>query len=168
MATAEERLNEWLRDAHAAEEQAHSMLTGAAGHLDDYPEFKTRLHQHGELSERQAQLLKECLSTRGESTSLIKGLAGKVIALGQTVSGLVVGDEVVKAALAIATFTQMEVASYRILIAAAETVGDGATRQICERILAEEEEFARWLDQQLGPLTSQYLGRREAPSAAKH
>ena len=126
MATAEERLNEWLRDAHAAEEQAHSMLTGAAGHLDDYPEFKTRLHQHGELSERQAQLLKECLSTRGESTSLVKGLAGKVIALGQTVSGLVVGDEVVKAALAIATFTQMEVASYRILIAAAETVGADA------------------------------------------
>lgn len=30
MASAEERLTEWLRDAHAAEQQAETMLNGMA------------------------------------------------------------------------------------------------------------------------------------------
>lgn len=162
MATADERLNEWLRDAHAAEEQAYSMLMGTAAHLADYPELKAKLQQHGELSKEQAKRLKECLAVRGESTSLVKGLAGKITTLGQTVSGLLVADEVVKAALATATFARMEVASYRILIAGADAVGDNVTRQVCERAFAEEETFANWLDERLGSFTAEYLAHQKS------
>lgn len=46
MATPEERLMQWLRDAHAAEEQAETMLTGMADRLENYPKLKARIKKH--------------------------------------------------------------------------------------------------------------------------
>ena len=46
MATAEERLMQWLRDAHAAEGQAETMLTGMADRLENYPKLKARIKEH--------------------------------------------------------------------------------------------------------------------------
>ena len=40
MATVDERLNEWLRDAHAMEEQAEQMLSATASRIENYPELK--------------------------------------------------------------------------------------------------------------------------------
>ena len=54
MASAEERLMEWLRDAHAAEEQAETMLGGMAGRLKNYPQLKARIEQHIDETRRQA------------------------------------------------------------------------------------------------------------------
>lgn len=169
MATARERLIEWLRDAHAAEQQAHTMLTGVARRLPNYPEFSTGLQQHGERSGHQAEQLKTCLSQLGEGPSLVKNLVGQLTAIGQTLSGLVVGDEVIKAALAISTFAHMEVASYRILAAAAQTAGETMVAESCDFLLAEEVAFADWVDQQLPSLTAEYLHREETPGVtAKH
>lgn len=164
MATARERLVEWLRDAHAAEEQAQRFMRGTAGRIQSYPDFSARLQQHGELSGRQADRLRECLSRLGESPSLMKQLAGQITAIGQTLSGLVFGDEIMKAALATSTFVQMEVSSYRILAAAARVVGETPVAETCETLLAEEVEFLDWLEQQLPSLTTDYLRREEAPA----
>jgi ferritin-like metal-binding protein YciE len=99
----------------------------------------------------------------------LKDTAAKLIALAQGASGLFVGDEVVKAAMATYTFDQMEIASYRILIAAANAVGDNETRGACEESLHEEEVMAEWLKQNLDPITHRYLQREEAPGVeAKH
>jgi hypothetical protein len=38
MTTVDDRLMEWLRDAHAAEEQAETMLGRMANRLQNYPE----------------------------------------------------------------------------------------------------------------------------------
>ena len=43
-----------------------------------------------------------------------------------------------KGSLAGYTFEQMEIASYRILIAAADYVGDDETKAVCQRILDDE------------------------------
>lgn len=166
MEKMQKHLAEWLRDAHAAEKQASTMLSGTANQLSRYPEFSEGLRQHGTMSGRQADDLEECLSQMGESISAIKDLAGQVTAVGQTLSGLVVGDEVMKAALAISTYTEMEMSSYKILIAAANAAGKPDIATVCERLLQEEEGFARWLDQQLPTLTAEYLRREEADSTA--
>jgi ferritin-like metal-binding protein YciE len=168
MATARERLVEWLRDAHAAEEQAQTFMRGTADRIKSYPEFSARLHQHGELSGRQAERVKECLSRLGESPSLMKQLGGRITAVGQTLSGLVVGDEIMKAALATATFAQMEVSSYRILATAAEAAGESTITEACETVLAEEVEFLDWLEQQLPSLTDEYLRREDTGARAKN
>ena len=43
MATPRENLLDWLRDAHAMEQQAESMLKGQAERLEHYPELKGRI-----------------------------------------------------------------------------------------------------------------------------
>src|SRR3546814_20962275 len=56
MATAEEHLMDWLRDAHAMEEQAEKMLRATAGRLENYPDLKARLESHAPETHRQAEL----------------------------------------------------------------------------------------------------------------
>lgn len=50
---------------------------------------------------------------------------------------------------------------YRILIAAAEAVGDAQTRSVCEIILQQEIEMANWLYEHIPTVTSEFL-RRDA------
>jgi ferritin-like metal-binding protein YciE len=169
MATAEERLMEWLRDAHAAEEQAETMLTGMANRIENYPELKARIEQHIQETKRQAELIRGCIERRGGSTSTIKDAGAKLLAMGQAMSGMFVGDEVMKGSIASTAFEAMEVASYKILIATAEQVGDMETRRVCEQILREEEAMEDWLKQNLPMLTQRYLRREETPGVtAKH
>jgi ferritin-like metal-binding protein YciE len=169
MASAEERLMEWLRDAHAAEQQAETMLTGVASRLENYPDLKARIEQHIRETQRQADLVRGCIERRGGSTSMIKDAGGKMMAFGQAMSGMFVGDEVMKGSIASYAFEAMEIASYRILITTAEQVGDQETARICEQILQEEKAMADWLEQNLPNLTKNYLMREETPGAtAKH
>src|SRR5215212_9611825 len=93
MASAEERLMEWLRDAHAAEEQAETMLRGMAGRIENYPDLRARIEQHIGETQRQAKLVRGCIERRGGSTSTIKDSAGKMLGFGQAMSGMFVGDE---------------------------------------------------------------------------
>ena len=79
--------------------------------------------------------------------------------MGQAMSGMFVGDEVMKGTIASAAFEAMEVASYEILIATAEEVGDMETKRVCEEILREEEAMETWLKQNTPLLTRQYLAR---------
>lgn len=161
-----EHLVEWLRDAQAAERQAETMLSGTADRLERYPQFSAGLRQHSEASGRQASELEQCLSRLGETTSAIKQMTGQVTAVGQTLSGLIVGDEVIKAALAISTFAEMEISSYRILIAAANACGETEVVQQCEQLLNEEMDFHHWIERQLPMLTQEYLEREETASTS--
>mgnify|MGYP004594333275 CR=1 FL=1 len=41
-----EHYHDWLRDAHAMEKQAESMLESMAGRIDNYPDLRSRIEQH--------------------------------------------------------------------------------------------------------------------------
>jgi len=169
MAKAEERLMEWLRDAHAAEEQAETMLSGFANRLEHYPELKERVQAHVKETQRQAKRVKECIERRDGSTSVLKTAGAKIMGLGQALSGIFVGDEVVKGALAISAFEAMEIASYKILVSAAQKVGDAETATVCGQILREEEAMADWMEKNIEGITGKYLRLEEKPGAtAKH
>ena len=165
---SEETLVDWLRDAHAMEEQAEQMLKNTAKRIEHYPELKRRIEQHVEETRRQADLVGQCLQRHGESTSAIKDTTGRITGLGQALSGLLVADEVAKASMASYAFEGMEIAAYKMLIAAADQCGDTETKRICETILREEEQMAEWLDQHLSSVTRQFLKRQEAGETAKH
>jgi len=166
---AREHLVEWLRDAHAAEEQSEKMLTKFAGRIENYPELKNQITRHVEETRGQARRLKTCLEKYGDSTSALKDTFGKMMAFAQGMSGVFVDDEIIKGSMAAYTFEHMEIASYRILIAAAEAVGDMETRKICEQILEEEIAMAAWLEENLPEITQRYMARSETPGVtAKH
>ena len=165
----QENLLDWLRDAHAMEKQAETMLNSTAERLENYPELRAKLEQHCEETRQQAMLVEGCLERLGEDTSTFKDMTGKAMAGAQGLSGLFVSDEVVKAAMASYTFEHMEIASYKSLIAAAELAGDMETKRVCEQILVQEEAMAKWLGDHLATVTQQFLRRDATPdTTAKH
>ena len=54
-----------------------------------------------------------------------------------------------------------EIASYKSLIAAAESAGETEVARVCQEILQDEEEMAAWLDERVPEVTQLYL-KREA------
>lgn len=167
MATPEDNLMAWLRDAHAMETQAQQMLQGQAQRLEHYPELRAKVQEHREQSELQAEMVGRCIERRGGSASGLKEAGARFMGTMQALSGLFVSDEVMKGSLASYTFEHFEIASYRSLVAAAERVGDLETKKVCEEILRQEEAMAAWLAEHLPAVTRQYLERDASGAPAK-
>jgi ferritin-like metal-binding protein YciE len=169
MTDSQERLAQWLRDAHAMEEQAETMLSGQIRRLENYPELRDRMKMHLEETKQQAKRLEQCLDRMGEGSSALKDAGGKIVAMGQSISGMFAGDEVMKGSLASYTFEHMEIASYKMLIAAAGEVGDAEAQRACEQNLREEQAMADWLENNLATITTEFLRReeRDADSAKR-
>jgi ferritin-like metal-binding protein YciE len=164
MPEAREWLIQWLRDAHAMEEQAETMLNGQLSRIENYPELSDQIKKHLEETKGQAARLKQCLDRIGEGSSSLKDAGGKLMAMGQSISGVFAGDEVMKGSLASYTFEHMEIASYNILIAAANAVGESEVARVCEQNLREEEAMAEWLKEHIAGTTEQFLSRAESDS----
>jgi ferritin-like metal-binding protein YciE len=168
MTAADNTLNDWLRDAHAMEQQALTMLKAQQSRLENYPEVRKRITEHIAETERQAELIRGCLKARGEGISALKDTGGRLMALAQALGGIFLHDEVVKGSLVSYAFEHFEVASYRMLIAASKLVGDQNTQSVCEGILAEEEAMARWLAEHADSVVETYFTRAaEGSGAAK-
>jgi ferritin-like metal-binding protein YciE len=152
-----ERVNQWLRDAHAMETQAEQLLSGQARRVARHPQLSARLAEHIGTTRHQRERLEECMVRRKISPSKIKDTAARFTATMQNLSGILVEDEIVKSAMAIYTFEQMAIASYLILEAAANADGDEDTARQCAQSCAEEEDFCAWLKQHLSEVTVYYL-----------
>lgn len=163
MATPQENLLDWLRDAHAMEQQAEKMLKAQSERLEHYPKLKARIDQHIEETLGQQKLVNECLSRLGGSSSTIKDMGAKLMAFGQAVGGSMMTDEVVKGAMSSYVFENVEIAAYTVLIAAAKTAGDAQTQAACEQILPQEEAMAKWLLEHLPEITEAFLARSADP-----
>lgn len=166
MTSKQEILAQWLRDVHALEEQAKTMLEAQSSRISNYPELKKRIDRHLEETTRQEERIRGCLDRHG-GPSAMKDAGGKLMATMQGLGGAIMGDEVVKGAMASFAFESFEIASYRSLIAAADACGDTDTRQVAEEILKEEEAMAAWLEDHLPAIVQQYLDRAEQGGSAK-
>lgn len=165
MTDPKDHLVAWLRDAHAAEEQAESMLSNMSRRLQNYPELKARIDQHVEETRRQAKLVEGCLERLGTSPSMLKDMGTKIMGFGQAMSGMFTDDEIAKGLLASYTFEHMEIASYRMLITAASDIGDTETARVCEQILQEEKAMAKWLEDHLDAITRKFFALERADVA---
>lgn len=166
MSDTRDWLIQWLRDAHAMEEQAETMLNGLLGRLENYPDLAERIRVHLEETKTQAERLERCLEQLDEDPSTIKDAGGKLMAWGQSLSGFFAGDEVLKGSLAGFAFENMEIASYTILIAAARRLNEEEIARTCEQSLQEEIAMADWLQSNLDATTAQFLERTFADSEA--
>ena len=163
MASAKERLLQWLCDAHAMEEQAETMLKAQASRIENYPDIKARIEQHIVETQGQQKKLESCITRLGGSTSSFKDMAGKFMATMQGLGGATMGDEIIKGSVISYAFENLEQATYTGLIGAAEFVGDTETKRICEEILQEEIAMGEFLKQHLPGTVQQYLMREETP-----
>jgi ferritin-like metal-binding protein YciE len=158
-------INDWLRDAHAMEEQAESMLETHAERLENYPELRQRIDQHLRETRSQRERLEACMDRRGVSASGMKDLGAKFSAFMGAVGGSMAGDEVLKGTIGSYAFEHFEAANYRVLASAAKQAGDAETARVCEEICKEEEAMADWLASNMPQVTATYLQRRGADLA---
>ncbi len=157
----------WLRDAHAMEEQALTMMRGMLSRLENYPVLCARMEQHVKETERQAEAVRKLLEGRDSGTSLVKDALGKAGALTQAFSGMFADDEVVKGTMASYTFEQMEIAAYKVLISTASVLEDTTAIAVFEQNLVEEQDMADWLFDHLDQTTRIFLARDEAGLPAR-
>lgn len=94
-----EHYHDWLRDAHAMEKQAESMLESMAGRIDNYPDLRSRIEQHISETKHQITILEEILDRNNISRSVIKDSMSKMAALGQSIGGIFPSDEIVKGSI---------------------------------------------------------------------
>ncbi|MBE0463176.1 MAG: ferritin-like domain-containing protein [Halomonadaceae bacterium] len=154
-------LENWLRDAHAMEQQAEKMLRSQAERLEDYPELKARIEQHLNETRHQSERLEQAMAGINIDTSALKDLGGKLTAFGQALGGMMAGDEVMKGSIASYAFEHFEIANYKALIQAAESAGQTGVAQVCREILKEEEDMAAWLADHIESTTTEFLHRAD-------
>lgn len=157
-----EHYHDWLRDAHAMEKQAESMLESMASRIDNYPDLRSRIEQHLSETKHQIGVLEEILDRNDISRSVLKDSMSKMVAFGQSIGGMFPSDEIVKGSISGYVFEQFEIACYTSLIAAAKRAGDTASVAALESILAQEQEMADWLLRHIPQTTEQFLLRSGA------
>ena len=167
MAVSRENLTAWLRDAHAMENQAIEILEKQANRFEHYPELRAKVRSHLDETHRHAERVERCLHQLGTDTSALKTALGKMVGTAQQLSGLFASDEVLKSGIADYAFEHYEIASYKILIAAADEAGEHQVGRMLEENLREEEEMAAWLAQHLPEVTRQYLHLEATGQIAK-
>jgi ferritin-like metal-binding protein YciE len=167
MTDPKEHLLDWLRDAHAMEEQAEQMLRAQASRLEHYPALRARIEQHLEETLGQKELVAGCLDRLGSKPSTLKDLAAKATAMGQGFGGMLMTDEVVKGGMMSYVFENFEIATYTTLIAAAQAAADPETKRVCELILRQEQAMAKWLIEQMPDVVGRFLVRDAADMTAR-
>ena len=156
-----------LKNAHAMESQALSIMKPQAKRIDSYPQLKARLDQHIEETRVQVERLEGLLDKAGADHSVLKdaamSMAGGMSAMGHAAAS----DEVLKNTIADYAFENYEIAAYRSLIALAENAGEAGAVPTLRQSLSEEEAMAGWLSENLEPITHSYAALSTAGADAK-
>ncbi|MBB4008495.1 ferritin-like domain-containing protein [Allorhizobium taibaishanense] len=156
-----------LKNAHAMEEQALSIMRPQVKRIENYPEVARRLELHITETEGQIARLDELLDRFGSDNSALKDMAlsftGSMAAMGHTMAG----DEILKNSFANFAFEHFEIAAYKSLLVLAELGGHGQATAALQANLKEEESMARWLDDNLRGVTTRFAALKESGETAK-
>jgi ferritin-like metal-binding protein YciE len=156
-----------LKNAHAMEKQALSLLRQQIDRIENYPQVAERLEMHLRETEGQIDRLEMILDDLGESPSRLKdaglGFLGNVAALGH----MFARDEILKNHFANFAFENYEIAAYKALCRLAELGGGAdAVGRLRENLL-EEEAMARWLDDHVEHVTTTFFTRSQEGAGAE-
>lgn len=156
-----------LRNAHAMENQALSIMKPQLSRIENYPEVAAQLDKHIRETEAQIKRLENVLHQAGEDHSTLKDIAlsftGMMAAMGHTIAG----DEILKNTFANFAFENFEIAAYKSLLTIAELGGFPFAKSALEANLGEEQAMARWLDENVRTVTIKFASLREAGESAK-
>jgi len=165
MAHQKDTLIGWLNDAFAMEKGLVQVLENHASDVKDRPEMYRKIAEHLEKTRLHADRVRECVERLGGSTSTVKTAMGAISGFFQGRSTGVSPDELVKNALSDYAAEHFEIASYTALIVAARALGETEVARICEDILRDEQDMARWLENQLPTVVQEYLGQESHTGA---
>lgn len=156
-----------LRNAHAMENQALSIMKPQLSRIENYPEVAAKLEQHIRETDGQIARLEEILEGLDEDHSTFKDMALSFTGTMTAMSHTMAGDEILKNSFANFAFENFEIAAYKSLLTVADAGGFAAAVTALQSNLAEEEAMAKWLDANLAAVTQKFLLLREGGVTAK-
>ena len=155
-----------LKNAHAMENQALSIMRPQCERLEHYRNVEQQLELHIRETEGQIARLDQLLGGEDSGASSLKdtfqSAFGTMAALGHTVAE----DEIIKNSLANHAFENYEIAAYRVLIASAEASGETAAVPLLQQSLEEERRMATWIESHLPEVTNTYLALKASGTKA--
>ena len=157
-----------LKNAHAVEHQALSLMDRQIGRAKNFTEVADVLKAHRVETEQQIVRLETLLGQFDESPSGLKdaalSMSGNLAALSHSFAE----DEILKNAFATFAFENFEVASYKGLLLLAQSGEYSAAYDPLNATLDEEMRMARWVDDSLPMLVEKHLRlRREGENASR-
>ena len=155
-----------LRNAHAMENQALSIIKPQLNRLEHYPEVSELLERHLHETEGQIVRIEEILDGLDESAS---GLKDTMMSMSGTMGALthsMADDEILKNSLANFAFENFEIAAYTSLLTAADMCGATSATLLLEQNLAEERRTAEMIEQMLPTITERFILRQASGARA--
>ena len=138
----QEKLIDYIEDAHALEQNVLQMLDSMITTTDD-EQIVQELEHHKMETERHLQLLRDRLTAHGRDTSLRKETQTIAAALMKGVADQVRGDKAGKNARDSFVTEHLEIASYELLERLATRAGDQETAEVARQIRQDEEAMAQ-------------------------
>jgi ferritin-like metal-binding protein YciE len=151
----------WLNDAYGMENALVQVLQNHAKDAQDHPQMHAKIQEHLDKTRQHAELIKGCIERRGGSTSAVKTGMANLVGVMQGLSTGMAEDELVKNGIADYAAENFEIASYQALITAHD-LGDEQTGQVCQQILADEQDMANWLAQHLPEAVEEIIRKKAA------
>ncbi len=137
----QQQLVRYLKDAHGLEQLSLQMTEAAAKATDD-PQLHDIFEHHHQETQEHEQLIRERIEAHGESTSALKDLSGRFVAIGKGAAASAAADTPARLARDGYVQEHTEVAAYELLCRVAERAGDRETAEAGRRILENEHETA--------------------------
>jgi ferritin-like metal-binding protein YciE len=157
-----------LRNAHAMENEALSIMRPQLKRIENYPAVAQRLDEHIRETEGQIERLGSILNGMGEDNSTLKDTALSIMGSMAAVGHSMAGDEILKNSFANFAFENFEIAAYSSLLVMANAAGAGS--DVIDRLemnLEEEEAMAAWLHENLAATTEQFIQLSQSGQSAK-
>lgn len=157
-----------LKNAHAAAQQARSLVSAQADRVENYPQLRAKLESH--LMEKDAQLerLETMLDDCGESRSMLKDSAGALMAGFSSMTAAAAEDEIIKSSFATLSLAKFEAASLETLILFAEAAGQTQALRPLQQSLSEERAIAAFIEENLRPTAIRFLQLHSEGLQASH
>jgi ferritin-like metal-binding protein YciE len=159
-------LNQWLRDAHVMEAQAAAVLTRQSARMQNHPDLKARFELHLRETQAQRQRLEAHLERRPRLAGHLASQPGKADT--EDADDAMDHDEMLKFATDFYVSKYREIATYRVLLTAAEATEDSEMAQLCEEMLWVEDAMAAWLRVKLPELVRDCLVNEQRPVGRRH
>lgn len=152
-----DELMDWLRDAYAMERGLEVSLRKMADSEETPFALRERARLHLHQTGEHAEAVKQALEELGSDTSALKTGLAKTMESLKGFGTFFAKDEEIKDILAASAMEHFEIACYRAIRTGASLLGLTSVEMMCDRILFEEEEMAKWLDEHLPEVVTHYL-----------
>ncbi len=153
----EDALVTWLNDAYAMEQGLQESMERQVGHMKGMPDAQAKIRQHIDQTKDQAKRVKGCIEQLGGKVAHTKSALANMMGSLQGMSAGPAKDTALKDALMSYAAENFEIASYKSLATAARELGHEDIASTCEGIMHEEEQMAKWVEQQLPKVTQKEL-----------